>query len=100
MSQIHILNTLHRDEGVRCKRKSIRGAIDELQYKQLVSERKIRTTEKVSRLHACGFRDEGNCYKDDNKEGRSDKGNLTDCPVRRRTVSAICKDCEKRMKKK
>lgn len=91
MSQIHILNTLHRDEGVRCRRKSVRGAIDEIQFKQLVSSGEIRTAVKTRRLHSCDRREGDRCFKFKDE---------INCPARKKTVSAICKDCERRTGRK
>lgn len=93
MSAIHITDGLLRAEGVRCRRKSVRGSITPPEFIQLRNNGRLRTRVKTTVKHACGFREGGSCFQDDNKEDRTHEP--VTCFRRKIEVSGVCRDCQK-----
>lgn len=100
MSQIHIQNSpIHRDEGIICKRKHVRGQITLDEAKKLIRSDRLRMTTKTRAQHNCGYREGSSCYDapdGNNDQGRVDRTSPVNCPRHSRTVTALCKDCLRR----
>lgn len=75
MSAIHILNM---SGTTICGRDQIRGYLQQVDYRRLAADGKIRMQVKTYVKHNCGQRDK--CT----------------CPRRKSTQSAICKECSGR----
>lgn len=100
MSQIHIqVSSIHRDEGVLCKRRGIRGRLTLENVKKLINSENLRTTTKSKVFHTCGYRRNGQCYE--GAHGNQDRGEIKtsiNCLRSTRPVTALCKDCLRRIR--